>query len=193
MPIILVLLQGSHKGREKKFDQEVVRLGRKADNDLVFSENMVSSYHAEIRRKGGSYALADLDSTNGTFLNGAQVQKETLQDGDQIELGKKGPVLEFRAGTSATQGEVPRIVPMSGSWEGGDGAIELREGKVALGRGLKNDIVVGRAHGSPVSSEHAEIRVRAGGCEIEDLGSTNGTFVNGQQIRATSLKHGDRV
>jgi pSer/pThr/pTyr-binding forkhead associated (FHA) protein len=192
MPIILVHLQGAHKGREERFDQEIVRLGRKADNDIVFSESVVSSYHAEIRIKGESYTLVDLDSTNGTFLNGAQVRKEPLQEGDQIELGRKGPVFEFRI-QAARNRDTPRIVPLSGSWEDGDAAIELREGRISLGRGSKNDIIVGRTHGSPVSSDHAEIRIRSGSCELEDLGSTNGTFVNGQKIRATQLNHGDRV
>jgi membrane-bound lytic murein transglycosylase D len=192
MSIILVHHQGSHKGHEERFDRETIRFGRKADNDIVFPESVVSSYHAEIRCRGNSYILVDLDSTNGTFLNGKQVQKDTLQEGDQVELGRKGPIFEFHT-EAARKSQAPRIVPVSGSWEGGNEAIELREGRIGLGRGPKNDIVVGRTHGSPVSSEHAEIRFRSGICEIEDLGSTNGTFVNGQKIRATRLNPGDQI
>jgi pSer/pThr/pTyr-binding forkhead associated (FHA) protein len=192
MPIIIAHLHGSRKGREDKLDQELIRLGRKADNHIVFSEVMVSSHHAEVRSRGGSYLLVDLESTNGTFLNGKRVQEERLRDGDQVQLGKDGPVFAFRA-AEAREGGRPRIVPLSGAWEHGKAPMELPEGRITLGRGQKNDIVVGRTPGSPVSSEHAEIRIRGGHCELEDLGSTNGTFVNGHQVRAAELHDGDRV
>jgi pSer/pThr/pTyr-binding forkhead associated (FHA) protein len=192
MPIIFLHLHGSLHGREDRFDQDIVRLGRKADNDVVFSDGVVSSYHAEIRSKGESHLLVDLDSTNGTFLNGKPVQKERLEEGGRVELGKNGPVFEFRTEASR-KGASARIVPISGAWEKDDAAFGLREGKTTLGRGLKNDIVVGRTQGSPVSSEHAELRLHSDRCELEDLGSTNGTFVNGQRIRTAKLQDGDRV
>ncbi len=192
MPINLVHLHGSLKGRQHKFAHDIVRLGRKADNHLVFPDGVVSSYHAELRAKGGGYVLVDLDSTNGTFLNGRKAQREQLRDGDEIQLGKDGPVFEFHSETTR-KSHAPRIVPLSGSWETGEGPIDLKEGRTSLGRGQQNDIVVGRTHGSPVSAEHAEIRVHADQCELEDLDSTNGTFVNGTKVRAVRLHDGDRV
>jgi len=191
MSITLKHQSGSQKGRESRFDQNLIRLGRKADNHLVFSESVVSSYHAEIGMKGERHILTDLESTNGTFLNGRRIGKEPLKDGDRIELGKDGPVLEFH--TSSARGAGARIVPLSGEWEGVDGGLALQAGKTSLGRGLKNTVVVGRSPGSPVSSEHAEIRLHSDRCELEDLGSTNGTLVNGQAVRTTLLYDRDQV
>ncbi len=192
MPIILVHLHGSQKGRRDRFDLDAIRLGRKADNHVVFSEAVVSSYHAEVRCTGGTPAIRDLDSTNGTFLNGRQVQDEPLRDGDRIELGKNGPVVEFHAQDSP-KSDAARIMPVAGAWQAADSTIGLQPGKTMLGRGLHNDIVVGREQGSPVSADHAEIRLFPDRCELEDLGSTNGTYVNGRPIRAVPLHHGDRV
>jgi pSer/pThr/pTyr-binding forkhead associated (FHA) protein len=48
----------------------------------------VSRRHAELREEGGSWWLVDLDSTNGTELNGKRVQRAKLADGDRIRLGE---------------------------------------------------------------------------------------------------------
>jgi membrane-bound lytic murein transglycosylase D len=192
MPIILVHLHGSQKGHRDQFDRNAIRLGRKADNDVVFPEVMVSSYHAEVRCTGGAYSIRDLESTNGTFLNGRQVWDEPLQEGDRIELGKNGPIIEFRVG-EGRKDEAPRMIPQAGAWQAVDSPIELRPGKTTLGRGKNNDIVVGRMQGSPVSTNHAEIRLLSDRCELEDLGSTNGTYVNGEAIRTARLHSGDRI
>jgi membrane-bound lytic murein transglycosylase D len=192
MTATLVHTSGSRRGHKDSLDKGLIRLGRKPENQLVFTEGEVSSYHAEIRRQGNSYTLIDLESTNGTWVNGSRIEKVRLEDRDKIELGEHGPVFEFRADASATE-SCPSILPRSGSWEHGRNRIELRPGATTFGRDLKNDIVVGRGHGSVVSSEHAVIRVKADSCALEDLGSTNGTFVNGERIRAISLHHGDRV
>ncbi len=182
---------GSRDGRRDRIQGEMVRLGRKPDNDIVFEEKVVSSYHAEIRQHRDSFFLFDLDSTNGTFVNGEKVGKTRLRDGDRVEIGEGGPIFEFHTGEEHTR-RGPRIVPMSGAWEEMD-PIELEFGAVTLGRGQENDIVVGRTHNSVVSSRHAEIRILADSCEIEDLDSSNGLFVNGRRVRRRTLSDGDRV
>ncbi|PYV37821.1 MAG: hypothetical protein DMG09_13725 [Acidobacteria bacterium] len=190
MSAVLVHRKGSLQGQKDKVHHDVIRLGRKPDNHVIYSENVVSGYHAEIRRRGDEYSLVDLESTNGTFVNGKRVEKALLGDGDRIELGEDGPVFEFRT----DQGKKgARIIPISGAWENGRGPIPLQRGTRTLGRGSNNDIVVGREHESVVSTDHAEIRVHSGRCELEDLNSRNGTFVNGERVRATQLQDGDRV
>ncbi len=193
MAMVLIFRSGSEQGRREQFEKEIIRLGRKPDNDLVVSDNVVSSYHAEIRCKGSQCAIVDLQSTNGTFVNGDRIEKAHLHDRDKIEVGENGPVIEFRTSEEGSSREIPSLVPLSGSWEQGEGPIELTTGTKTLGRGAKNDIVVGRNQGSIVSSRHAELRFDGRHCEIEDLNSTNGTCVNGAQIRVARLHNGDRV
>lgn len=61
-----------------------IRIGRATDNDLVFAARSVSRYHAVLERAGDGYQIRDLNSANGTFVNGARVKVATLADGDEI-------------------------------------------------------------------------------------------------------------
>jgi len=63
-------------------------IGRAGDNDLHISDQTVSSHHARIFTYLESSYIEDLDSTNGTYLNGKRVQKHTLQVGDIVKVGK---------------------------------------------------------------------------------------------------------
>jgi predicted component of type VI protein secretion system len=64
-----------------------VTLGRKADNDILINDPAVSGHHAVIEMHQGHFRLHDLDSTNGTHLNGRKVQRTGLRNGDEIRLG----------------------------------------------------------------------------------------------------------
>jgi serine phosphatase RsbU (regulator of sigma subunit) len=63
------------------------RIGRQADNDLVVRDNRTSRYHAEIVAGEGGYAVRDLKSTYGVFVNGHRVARAALKPGDRIEFG----------------------------------------------------------------------------------------------------------
>jgi membrane-bound lytic murein transglycosylase D len=195
MGIVLVFRSGSLEGRRQHLHKEIIRLGRKPDNDVVIPDNLVSSYHAEIRYRGSHYTLIDLQSTNGTFVNGTRIEKVHLHNSDKIEIGENGTAIEFRYDSEQEDSsrKSPRLVPISGSWERGNDPIELSQAKLSLGRSTDNDIIVGRNQGSVVSGRHAEIRLDEQACELEDLDSMNGTYVNGERIRAVRLHHGDRI
>jgi len=62
-------------------------LGRELDNDLVIEDSRVSRHHAQIVYGHNHYALRDLTSTNGTFLNDRPVDTAVLSSGDRISLG----------------------------------------------------------------------------------------------------------
>lgn len=63
-------------------------IGRKEDNMIVLSENYVSGHHARIYIRNGKYILEDLNSTNGTILNGQKLDdKSYLKVNDEIEIG----------------------------------------------------------------------------------------------------------
>ena len=81
-------------GRKHAVEGGKVVLGRSKDCDVQVEDANVSRRHAELRREGSSWWLVDLDSTNGTELNGKRVQRMQLADGDTITLGATDLVFE---------------------------------------------------------------------------------------------------
>jgi pSer/pThr/pTyr-binding forkhead associated (FHA) protein len=66
--------------------KKVTRLGRHLENDVVFHEEFLSRYHAEIILENGQYVLYDKNSTSGTHVNGKKVDRCVLNSGDLIPL-----------------------------------------------------------------------------------------------------------
>ncbi len=66
---------------------EPVLIGRDPQNDVVLDDRRVSRKHAEIRLRLGRYTLYDLQSTNGTYVNGRRVAEKVLEDGDKVSVG----------------------------------------------------------------------------------------------------------
>lgn len=64
----------------------VTTLGRQIGNDIVFQEEFLSRFHAEIVHENGKYILVDKDSTSGTFVNGRKIDRCVLNSGDLIAL-----------------------------------------------------------------------------------------------------------
>jgi hypothetical protein len=70
-------------------NKTATRIGRRADNDIVFSNDSVSGHHAELHMsRDGDFSITDLGSGNGVFLNGSRIQQGKLKDGDAVELGE---------------------------------------------------------------------------------------------------------
>lgn len=67
-------------------DKKITRLGRQLDNDIVFNEEFVSRFHAEIRFEDGKYVLYDNESTSGTLVNSKKIDRCVLNSGDLISL-----------------------------------------------------------------------------------------------------------
>ena len=87
MPKIVITMDGVAQ-REVALTQERTTLGRRASNDIVLDHPAVSGQHAVLTVHAGQVQVEDLGSTNGTYVNGAAVHKQTLADGDQLEIGK---------------------------------------------------------------------------------------------------------
>jgi pSer/pThr/pTyr-binding forkhead associated (FHA) protein len=73
--------------KEIPLDKPVITVGRKAENDIVIDNQAVSGFHAKIVAEGEDFAIEDLGSLNGTFVNGQRVTKADLDNGDIILVG----------------------------------------------------------------------------------------------------------
>lgn len=74
-------------GAKYKVTRFPFRIGRMEANDVVIDDPTVSRFHAEIFKDGKNFYVRDLESTNGTFVNGNRVKVKKLHDGDIITLG----------------------------------------------------------------------------------------------------------
>ncbi len=79
-------------------EERVTVIGRASDCDLTVEDVNVSRRHCEVRRIGDGYSLVDLDSTNGTEVNGQRIQETALMSGDVIEVGTTRITFERRLG-----------------------------------------------------------------------------------------------
>jgi ABC-type multidrug transport system ATPase subunit len=191
--------------------RETTSLGREPGLDVVIAATAanVSRRHAEIRNQDGAYFLVDLGSFNGTFLNGRRIaSREILREGDVIQLGPGGPSFRFRDSSSAAEdysgrlphsGRLPQqtnstifasqeSAPMQSTLRGNE--TNQNEPRIFLQRAFdRPQLTIGRSDKSEIhldglliSNNHARISQTPTGLVIEDLNSTNGTYVNGQRI-----------
>lgn len=92
----LLVLSGRALGQLFKILPGEMVLGRSTEADIRLDDEGVSRLHAKIRRRSdGTVEVSDLDSTNGTYVNGAQIRHFTLSDGDRIQIGSV-TILQFR-------------------------------------------------------------------------------------------------
>ncbi|MBX9871883.1 MAG: FHA domain-containing protein [Burkholderiaceae bacterium] len=87
MPKMIVSIDGVVI-KEVQLTKERTTLGRRPYNDVVIDNLAVSGEHAALQMNGSEVVLEDLNSTNGTYVNGKAVKKQSLQNGDTIEVGK---------------------------------------------------------------------------------------------------------
>ncbi|MDJ0839373.1 MAG: FHA domain-containing protein [Acidobacteriota bacterium] len=86
MSFYLIGLTDTMDGKTFPLEKETITIGRLDDNDIVISSKSISGYHAEVKIDHGSYFLIDLNSTNGTFLNGRKVEQTEIRAGDIIRI-----------------------------------------------------------------------------------------------------------
>ena len=82
------VLEGVDKGRIFRDLPIPVTIGREEGNLLRLNDERVSRFHAKVQQEDGDVILTDLDSTNGTRVNGTPVQIRRLRAGDQISVGR---------------------------------------------------------------------------------------------------------
>src|SRR5206468_822067 len=86
-----IVKSGALKGQRLAVKTPVVNIGRADYNDVVLPDESVSTTHAKLQRREGVWVLVDLDSTNGTFVDGDQVKGEMpLAPGASVRFGEIG-------------------------------------------------------------------------------------------------------
>ncbi len=85
---MLMVLAGANKGARFLINDEVTTIGRDPKSAIFLDDVTVSRKHAEISKDGENYAIADLGSLNGTYLNSQPLERERLVVGDEVHIGK---------------------------------------------------------------------------------------------------------
>jgi pSer/pThr/pTyr-binding forkhead associated (FHA) protein len=99
----LVLLSQGLTGQTHELKVDKTTIGRVDDNTFPIVEPSVSSHHCEILLKGAEVLVRDLNSTNGTFINGEKIAESALKPGQILRLGQ----IEMRLETDAAPAPAP--------------------------------------------------------------------------------------
>ena len=86
MPSLFVV-RGHDQGARFELNGPHIGLGRESSNRIQLHDTEISRQHAELALVDGGYWLTDLNSSNGTFVNGNRIQKHPLASGDQVQAG----------------------------------------------------------------------------------------------------------
>jgi pSer/pThr/pTyr-binding forkhead associated (FHA) protein/ABC-type cobalamin/Fe3+-siderophores transport system ATPase subunit len=177
------LLRALHPGPlnpEQAVPASGCTIGRDArQSDLLVRRPDVSRCHARLEcSRDGQWRISDLESTNGTQLNGRRIDAATtLEHGDVISLGRaRVPDFEFIISEDLA---AARRIKLAGT------------GPWTIGRDLEHPLSL--PADSVVSLDHARLRALPDGLCIEDLGSRNGTWVNGRRVRRSRIDDDSRI
>ncbi len=179
---------GDGEWQEYQLLKDEILIGRGADCDLTLEHQEISRVHARLARVGEAIELTDLGSSNGTFVDGQPLlanNPAALSVGKSVEIG--GFTLRLHvSGVEATsiaeerpaqRGEIfhLRYRYASGEWQ----TYVLPDGDTTIGRGEDNSLSL---DDDEISRYHAVLTFAANKLLLTDLGSTNGTFIDGVQL-----------
>ena len=103
MPKLVVLSEGL-TGRSYELKVDKTTIGRLEDNSFPIAEQSVSSHHCEILLKGNDVIVKDLNSTNGTYINGEKITEKALKPGQILRLGQiEARLEEITAGAAGRE------------------------------------------------------------------------------------------
>ncbi|MFJ3234369.1 FHA domain-containing protein [Streptomyces sp. NPDC086787] len=170
-------------------------MGRDPLCDIVIDDARVSWHHAVLRPEEDHWTLKDEHSTNGTYADGHRVRESAVGPGSVIRFGSPsdGPraVLVGRPEPTPDRPSAVSMPARTGGFRQPTAVRPLPERTVRIGRAADNDLVVDDL---VVSRRHAELRALADGTyEIADLGSHNGTYLNGRPVTSAAVQPGDIV
>ena len=153
-----------------------ITVGRSDNADIQLKSDVISRAHAYIKKIGeNKFSIRDNNSLNGTFVNGRPIS-DTLEisGDDSIKIAK----FEFKINDYIADAAG---IEQKFSVEGTNLSDFLKKKQtIIIGRGKECDITI---NDNLVSRNHAKITAENGGYFVNDLGSTNGTFVNGKKVK----------
>ncbi len=155
---------------------DVITIGRSGDCVWAIpqDDNVASGHHAVIVTRNRRLCIRDTGSRNGIFYQAKRIQEKNLAPGDQIAIGNCTLFVERVKFTGNTQSE---LVFLNTDRKGQ--AVRLDKPRTVIGSDQGCDLVIGE---QLVSQRHVELACKADGCWLKDLGSKNGTFVNGTRL-----------
>ncbi len=160
----------------------VLNIGRGPENEIQLDYPMISRKHARIVQNGNQWIIEDLNSANGTALNRIdnKIKRSVLDPADEIYLGS----FKISAGRILRE---KKLIQGEGEFE----RIRFQGNRMLLGR----DPASGYPLNYPmISWRHAALDRTPEGVYVEDLGSRNGTYVNGVRISGRTLvRSGDEI
>ena len=174
---------------EYSFEDGEFVIGRSQSGDIVLAADNVSRRHARLFTLDGRCYIEDLKAANGVWLNGKRIYNVTeLPRSAQVRIGDfylhiEGAAFARPMGPST----FARLVPV----HGGNESFELNRATTLIGRGKDYTLVI---NDPSVSRIHTKITQDDDGrVVVEDLRSSNGTYVNERRVDVQDLRHGDRV
>ena len=129
----LVVLSAGLTGRTQELKVDKITIGRVEDNTFQIAEPSVSSHHCEVLMRGSEVVVHDLESTNGTFINGEKINEKVLKIGEILRLGQIEIRLEGDAPPASSKKPVDQTMVM----QRGVNLTELEQGARGAGFGTK--------------------------------------------------------
>lgn len=182
--------------------EPMISIGRSATNDLVIDDASVADRHIEVHVSHETLTLKNLYPLKPVKVNKNDVTGAcTLKENDEISLGGVDlvvidPKRESKVITPETVNVTQlRAAPVSGwALKANHAALANRvfplKDIMVIGRAAECDICLAAAH---LSRRHAQLQIIDGVLYVKDLGSANGTFLNGKQVMEARVKRGDEL
>jgi pSer/pThr/pTyr-binding forkhead associated (FHA) protein len=211
MPKMIVSIDGVVI-KEVQLTKDRTSLGRRPYNDIVIDNLAVSGEHAVLQLTGNEVFLEDLNSTNGTYVNGKAVKKQLLQNNDTVEIGKykikfinEAPGATFEKTMIIKPGMVPPMPKPAGVPAAAAGAAKPAGAEAAASASIK--VLSGAAAGREVPLVKvvttigkpgvavAAITKRSHGFVVAHVEGSNKPTLNGEAIgpEPVTLKNGDML
>lgn len=122
----LVVIKGPDRGKRFELGEGTPTLGRDARNTIRLHDTEASRHHAELRLTPEGYVLHDLQSSNGTYLNGERIEKSSLKAGDRIRIGQSELLFTAEQANQGASGELANKINMITSQQATDASAILR-------------------------------------------------------------------